>query len=251
MLVCVYLFFIQVIFSVVLGIYYYKRPTAFFKGAQGVKDTMPIGKKRPGKIYMPGDLGDPITRRLYKKPGPVITYKLEEECKRMDEILPLQEFLKLPVDRAREIMLDLSQNISDQQLATKWSTQVSYVRKLRFVLGIQKDHSGKVTSLSEARCEKWPPVRRFRSRQQTGRKETKEDKAFPRPRVRGFSFSLDGVFNGEEVGKRLDAIKTFVVGSGEKKYVLSIALEEVVSGINQDLENSSNEVPLIGNAEES
>ncbi|MGB9792905.1 MAG: hypothetical protein ACPLTR_10080 [Thermacetogeniaceae bacterium] len=154
----------------------------------------------------------------------------------MDEILPLQEFLRLPVERAKEVMLELSQNISDQQLATKWSTQVTYVRKLRFVLGIHKDHSGRVVSVSNVRCEKWPPVYRLRPRQQI---EKKGEKIFPVPRVKGFSFSLDGVFSGEEISKRLDAIKTLMIGSGDKKYVLSVMLEEVVSASNQSFESSN------------
>lgn len=188
---------------------------------------------------MPGDLGDPTAKRLYKKPGPVITYKIEEDYK-MNEILPLQEFLKLPVERAKEIMLDLSQNISDQQLATKWSTQVSYVRKLRFVLGIQKDHSGKVTSVSEVRYEKWPPIYRLRSCQQIERREKKEERTFSRPRFKGFSFSLEGIFSGEDISKRLDAIKTLIIGSEEKKYVVNIILEEVVStAANQNFEGSN------------
>lgn len=209
--------------------------------------SMPIGKKRPRKIYMPGDLGDSKSRRLYRKPGPVITYKLREDYKIMSDILPLEEFLKLPVERAKEVMLDLSRNISDQKLAAEWSTQISYVRKLRCILGIHKDHSGRVTSVSEIKCEKWPPALRLRSRQTVKEAE----KIVPIPlanyelqgdinaqKVKSFTFSLEGIFTAEELNKRIDAIKTLMINSSESKYALSISLEEIVTTASQNVESS-------------
>jgi hypothetical protein len=61
---------------------------------------MAVGKKKPKKIYMPGDFGDSKTRRNYRKSGPVVIYKYMEAFNKMGETIALSDFLQLPSERA-------------------------------------------------------------------------------------------------------------------------------------------------------
>lgn len=196
---------------------------------------------------------------MYRKPGPVITYKLTEAYDNMSEIISLGEFLKLPVERAKEVMLDLSRSISDQKLAAEWSTQTNYVRKLRCILGIHKDHSGAVTSVSEIKCGKWPPALRLRSRQTAKESE----KVVPMPvanleppgdliarKVKSFTFSLEGIFSAQDLNKLIEAVKTLMTSSTESKYALSISLEEIIPTKSQSVESTEQAASELRETEE-
>lgn len=158
----------------------------------------------------------------------------------MSEIMPLGEFLQLPVEEAKRVMLELSRNISDQKLACEWSTQANYVRKLRSILGIHKDHSGTVTQVSDIKCEKWPPSFRLRARRQN---RANPDKVVQIPlagvensegigggKGKGFTFTLEGIFTADELNKRIEVIKSLMATSINSTYALNISLEEIIPG---------------------
>lgn len=197
---------------------------------------MAVAKKRPKKIYMPGDLGDARTRRKYRKSGPVITYMQAEAFNKMGETICLDEFLKLPDTRAKDVMLELS-SISDQKLADEWKVQTSFVRKIRRILGIQKDHSGAIVANTDILCEKWPPTYRPRKRRTVEVQETmkivdedlesSDERTFTES-SKGFSFSLEGVFTASEIEKRLEALAIMVACSIGSKYSIKISLDEIV-----------------------
>ncbi|HHV35474.1 MAG TPA: hypothetical protein GXX59_07845 [Syntrophomonadaceae bacterium] len=194
---------------------------------------MAVGKKRPKKIYMPGDLGDAATRRNYRKSGPVVIYKHMEAFNKMGETIALSDFLQLPDTRAKDVMLELS-SISDQRLADEWKVQTSFVRKIRRILGIQKDHSGSVVATTDILSDQWPPTYRPRRRTvevQETMKITEEDletsKKGDSP-DKGFSFSLEGVFPAVEIEKRLESLAVMTACSRSSKYSIKICLKEIM-----------------------
>ena len=197
---------------------------------------MAVGKKRPRKIYMPGDLGDAATRRNYRKSGPVIIYKQMEASSEMGETISLSEILQMPDTKAREVMLELS-SMSDQKLADQWNVQTSFVRKVRRILGIQKDHSGEVVATTEILSDKWPPTYRPRKRtvelQKTMRVIDEEgvstDTLSIPQKNRGFNFSLEGVFPADEVEKRLESLAVMAACSCSNKLSIKINIEEIIS----------------------
>jgi hypothetical protein len=195
---------------------------------------MAVGKKRPKKIYMPGDLGDAATRRNYRKSGPVVIYKHMEAFNKMGETIALSDFLQLPDARAKDVMLELS-GISDQRLAEQWKVQTSFVRKIRRILGIQKDHSGAVVATTDILSEQWPPAYRPRKRTvelQETMKITEEDvetsEKDASPDSKGFRFSLEGVFPAIEIEKRLESLAVMTSCSRSSKYSVKICLEEII-----------------------
>lgn len=194
---------------------------------------MAVGKKRPKKIYMPGDLGDAATRRNYRKSGPVVIYKHMEAFNKMGETIALSDFLQLPDTRAKDVMMELS-SISDQKLADEWKVQTSFVRKIRRILGIQKDHSGTVVATTDILSEKWPPTYRPRRRTvevQETMKITEEDietSEKDSPDSIGFSFSLEGVFSAVEIEKRLESLAVMAACSRSSRYSIKICLEEII-----------------------
>lgn len=205
---------------------------------------MAVGKKRPKKIYMPGDLGDASTRRNYRKSGPLVIYKHMEAFNKMGETIALSDFLQLPDTKAKDVMLELS-SISDQKLADEWNVQTSFVRKIRRILGIQKDHSGTVVATTDIMSDKWPPTYRPRRRtvevQETMKiteediETSEEDATFD---TKGFSFSLEGIFLAVELEKRLESLAVMVACSCSSKYSIKISLEEI---IDTDDEGNSND----------
>lgn len=207
---------------------------------------MAVAKKKPKKIYMPGDLGDARTRREYRKSGPVITYKYMEAVNQMGDIIVFEDFLKLPGEHARSVLLELSKKTSDQKLAEAWSIHINLVRKLRSILGIQKDHSGTVTGVSEIQLEKWPPTVRMRSRKHAKTPEKVIQMPGPKteqstevtPRVKGFIFTLEGIFNAEELRSRIDVIKS-LIGSATNNYIFNISLEEIIA--NRETEETASD----------
>ncbi len=205
---------------------------------------MAVGKKRPKKIYMPGDLGDAATRRNYRKSGPVVIYKHMEAFNKMGETIALSDFLQLPDTRAKDVMLELS-SISDQRLADEWKVQTSFVRKIRRILGIQKDHSGSVVATTDILSDQWPPTYRPRRRTvevQETMKITEEDletsKKGDSP-DKGFSFSLEGVFPAVEIEKRLESLAVMTACSRSSKYSIKICLKEII-----DTDENSSELDL-------
>jgi len=198
---------------------------------------MPVGKKKPKKILMPGDLGDAATRRNYRKPGPVIIYKYAEAFDKMGKAISLNEFLKLSDAQAKDVMLELSK-MSDQELASEWKVHTSFIRKIRHILGIRKDHSGSVVANADILSDKWPPV--YRPRKRVAAAAVFEEKMqLPQIRVpaaaqveeqkdaRGFFFSLEGVFPASEVQKRIEALALMASCSPQSRFAVTIKLEEV------------------------
>lgn len=195
---------------------------------------MAVGKKKPKKIYMPGDLGDSKTRRNYRKSGPVVIYKYMEAFNKMGETISLSDFLQLPDTSAKNVMMDLS-SISDQRLADEWSVQTSFVRKIRRILGIQKDHSGEIVATTDIMRDKWPPTYRPRKRTvevQETMKITEEDLDSSHKddtsESRGFSFSLEGVFAAGEIEKRLESLAVMTACARSSKYSIKIYLKELI-----------------------
>ncbi len=198
---------------------------------------MPAAKKKPKKIYMPCDLGDRKTRREYRRPGPVVTYKKVEAFNEMGEILTLQELLSLPVEQAKEVMLELSRANSDQKLAATWSTHFTLVRKLRSILGIHKNHSGTIVNVTEILGDKWPPSFRLTTRRHQSRASEKvvvmqaigEEQIFAPAAVRGLALSIRGIYSGTELEPRIEAIRALLSGSGNTRYTIDLSLDEVIA----------------------
>lgn len=195
---------------------------------------MAVGKKKPKKIYMPGDFGDSKTRRNYRKSGPVVIYKYMEAFNKMGKTIALSDFLQLPDTRAKDVMMELS-SISDQMLADEWKVQTSFVRKIRRILGIQKDHSGEVVATTDIISEKWPPTYRPRKRTvevQETMKITEEDMESSQKEdsseSRGFSFSLEGIFSAGEIEKRLESLAVMTACARSSKYSIKIYLKELI-----------------------
>ena len=151
----------------------------------------------------------------------------------MGETIALSDFLQLPDTRAKDVMMELS-SISDQKLADEWKVQTSFVRKIRRILGIQKDHSGTVVATTDILSEKWPPTYRPRRRTVEVRetmKITEEDietSEKDSPDSIGFSFSLEGVFSAVEIEKRLESLAVMAACSRSSRYSIKICLEEII-----------------------
>lgn len=196
---------------------------------------MAVGKKKPKKIYMPGDLGDSKTRRNYRKSGPVVIYKHMEAFNKMGETIALSDLLQLPDTSAKGVMMELS-SISDQRLAEEWKIQTSFVRKIRRILGIQKDHSGAVVATTDIISEKWPPTYRPRRKRtvevQETMKITEEDVESAERETSvensGFNFSLEGVFSAGEIEKRLESLAVMTACARSSKYSIKIYLKELI-----------------------
>jgi hypothetical protein len=194
---------------------------------------MPAAKKKPKKIFMPSDFGDRKARREYRKPGPVIIYKKVEAFTEMGEVIALEALLALPVDQAKELMLELSKSISDQKLAEAWSTHFTLVRKLRSILGIHKNHSGTIVNITDTVEDKWPPSFRLPTRKARNRAEkvvvmqgAARDPDAGQPVVRGLVMSIRGTFSGAELEPRIEAIRTLLKSCGDSKYTISLSLDE-------------------------
>lgn len=215
----------------------YSRLISIYWKEQSGYIKMPAGKKKPKKIYMPGDLGDAATRRNYRKPGPVTIYKYVEAFNKMGKTISLDEFLNLSDAQAKDIMLELSK-MSDQELASEWEVQTSFIRKIRHILGIRKDHSGTVVSNSDTLSNKWPPV--YRPRRRLTAAAVLEEKVqlqeiqlpaavkmAEQKDARGFFFSLEGVFPAGEIQKRIEALALMASCSPHSRFSVKITLEEV------------------------
>jgi hypothetical protein len=230
---------------------------------------MPAAKKKPKKIYMPCDLGDRKTRREYRKPGPVVIYKKVEAFNEMGEVLALKELLSLPVDQAKEVMLELCRTISDQKLAEAWSTHFTLVRKLRSILGIHKNHSGAIIDVTAIQDDKWPPSFRLTTRRhQAGATEKvvvmqslgEEQDAAPhrahpldgyptRDTTRqagGLTLSIRGTYSGAELEPRIEAIRALLSGSGNSRYAIELSLDEIVTArpVAVKIDQESTPVPV-------
>ncbi len=148
-------------------------------------------------------------------------------------ILALEELLALPVEQAHEAMLDLSKKVSDQVLSETWAIQFNWVRKLRLILGIRKDHSGAVVFVDEIHKDSWPPV--IRSRKPWGRKgkvSHAADSAFvvtdeAQCPSKCLSLSINGTFTGAELEPRIEMVRSLVKIFAESKYAINLSLEEV------------------------
>lgn len=195
---------------------------------------------------MPGDIGDAATRRNYRKSGPVTIYKYVEAFDDMGNAISLNEFLQLPDTQAKDIMLELS-DMSDQKLADEWEVQTSFVRKIRHILGIKKDHSGSIISNTDILSDKWPPVYRPRKRVYTTVVEKNIERAEIQmsvpaqcidEKINGFYFSLEGVFSAEEIQKRIEALALMASCSPQSKFSVKIVLKEESDEVTGEMDES-------------
>jgi hyperosmotically inducible protein len=108
---------------------------------------MAVGKKRPKKIYMPGDLGDAATRRNYRKSGPVVIYKHMEAFNKMGETIALSDFLQLPDARAKDVvegevqLQGIVDTLKEKEWAEDLVRQVSGVKGVANAVSISTDGS--------------------------------------------------------------------------------------------------------------
>ena len=116
---------------------------------------MPVSKKHPRTVLTPGDLGDSRTRSAYKKSGPCIVYNIKGVNTVTDRTL--KSLVAMNFDRAREAGLEICKEMSDSQLKQFWSVPLSYVRRMRYLLGIEKDRRGTIY-VRNGHPDKWPPV---------------------------------------------------------------------------------------------
>jgi hypothetical protein len=201
---------------------------------------MPASKKRPRKIFMPGDYGDRKTRQMYRRSGPVVSYKSTEVLDKMPDLVLFDELLKMPVDQARDLMLEMSKTYSDQKLAEMWVKQPAQIRKLRGILGINKNHSGTVINLVDIQNEKWPPLFHLsargknkkavdlpprHNRKSSGKPEKVEMVMETVPGT--FTCVLKRELNGEELSSWFEAIKQLLDASVEKHYSVALQLTEI------------------------
>jgi hypothetical protein len=201
----------------------------------------------------PGDLGDSRTRSAYKKSGPCIVYKIKEVNTVTDRTL--RNLAAMPFNQAREAGLDLCKEMSDSQLKQFWSIPLSYVRRMRYLLGIEKDRQGTIY-VRDGYPDKWPPV--FRKDDLNGGDNrhavtqpgagaaslrtagpdpgsTVEPAAIPQEQVKdalkGFTLCFNGVFLADDLKSRIEAVKALLNGSPDSRYVINVTLEEIGNGI--------------------
>jgi hypothetical protein len=200
----------------------------------------------------PGDLGDSRTRSAYRKSGPCIVSKIREVNTVTDRTL--RGLVGMPFDRAREAGLDLCKEMSDSQLRQFWSVPLSYVRRMRYLLGIEKDRQGTIY-LRDGHPDKWPPV--FRKDDQPGNgdscaatkpgagaiypqaaeQDTKSTEksagisiAQEKNALKGFILRFNGIFHANDLKSRIEAVKALLSSSPDSKYVINVTLEEIGNG---------------------
>jgi hypothetical protein len=201
----------------------------------------------------PGDLGDSRTRSAYKKSGPCVVYKMKEVNAVTDGTL--RNLVAMPFKQAREAVLDLCKEMSDSQLKQFWSVPLSYVRRMRYLLGIEKDRQGTIY-VRDGYPDKWPPA--FRKDDligignrhpatQAGDWTTSPRAADPatwntvepaamhqeqeKDALKGFTLSFNGVFLADDLKSRIEAVKALLNGSPESKYSINVTLEEIGNGM--------------------
>jgi len=217
---------------------------------------VPVSKVRPRTVMTPGDLGDSKTRSAYKKSGPCIVYKMREVNTVTDRTL--RGLVTLPFDQAREAGLDLCKEMSDSQLKQFWSVPLSYVRRMRYLLGIEKDRQGTIY-IRDGHPDKWPPFFRKDDRPgsdnrhaatqpgagrepsgrgpraagtdtgYTGMPATMPTKQ-ERDALKGFTLSFNGVFHANDLKSRIEAVKALLSGSPDSKYAIDVTLREIGNG---------------------
>jgi hypothetical protein len=212
----------------------------------------------------PGDLGDSRTRSAYRKSGPCIVYKIREVNTVTDRTL--RGLVGMPFDRAREAVLDLCKEMSDSQLKQFWSVPLSYVRRMRYLLGIEKDRQGTIY-IRDGHPDMWPPV--FRKDDQPGSnnnrhtatqpgagravstghstasgrdpqaaeqdtKNTGKSAGMPiaqeKDALKGFTLSFNGIFHADDLKSRIEAVKALLGGSPDSKYAIDVTLKEIGNG---------------------
>ncbi len=203
---------------------------------------MPVSKKRPRTVLTPGDLGDSRTRNAYKKSGPCIVYNIKGVNAVTDRTL--KTLVAMNFDRAREAGLEICKEMSDSQLKQFWSVPLSYVRRMRYLLGIEKDRRGTIY-VRNGHPDQWPPVFRkddipARDRSATmqpGAVTTRPQTAEPGPwntdgppGMSPFSLSFNGIFNADDLKSRIEAVKALLGGSPESKYAIDVTLKEIGNG---------------------
>ena len=213
---------------------------------------MPVSKVRPRTVMTPGDLGDSRTRSAYRKSGPCIVYKVREVNTVTDRTL--RGLVVLPFDQAREAGLDLCKEMSDSQLKQFWSVPLSYVRRMRYLLGIEKDRRGTIY-IRDGHPDKWPPVFRKDDLPGSGNRHaatqpgamvigplaagpdtghtamvatlpTKQE----RDALKGFTLSFNGIFHANDLKSRIEAVKALLSGSPDSKYAIDVTLREIGNG---------------------
>jgi hypothetical protein len=198
-------------------------------------------------VLTPGDLGDSRTRSTYKKSGRCIVYKTGEVNKVTG--ISLQDLAALPFDRAREVGLNLCREMSDSQLKYFWSVPLSYVRRMRFLLGIEKDQRGTIY-VRDGQPDKWPPAFRNAVRSGAGKSvPAQPDHDAPIPQktaqktvrtvapvrqendaLTGFTLNFNGVFQADDLKSKIEAVKALLSGSPGSKYVVDVSLQEIDNG---------------------
>ncbi len=211
---------------------------------------MTVSKVRPRIVMTPGDLGDSRTRSAYRKSGPCIVYKIREVNTVTDRTLT--GLVGMPFDRAREAGLDLCKEKSDSQLKQFWSVPLSYVRRMRYLLGIEKDRQGTIY-IRDGHPDMWPPV--FRKDDQPGNGDrcttTKPGAVNPqaaeqdtkntgksagmftaqeKDALKGFTLSFNGIFHADDLKSRIEAVKALLGGSPDSKYAIDVTLREIGNG---------------------
>jgi hypothetical protein len=220
-----------------------------------------VSKKRPRHIMTPADLGDSRTRNAYKKPGPCIVYKMRGGSAVIDRTL--EGLVAMSFDQAKEAGLDLCKEMSDSQLKKFWSVPLSYVRRMRYLLGIEKDRQGTIY-IREGHPEMWPPVFRkmetspdYRDRSplpppvagmtgleaavqnavQAAARDAGNGAGLPGMPAKqekdasiGFTLSFTGIFHANELRSRIEAVKTLLSGSPDSKYAVDVTLKEIDNG---------------------
>jgi len=202
---------------------------------------VPVGKVRPRTVMTPGDLGDSRTRNAYKKSGPCIVYKVREVSTVTDRTL--KGLVRMPFDQAREAGLDLCKEMSDSQLKQFWAVPLSYVRRMRYLLGIEKDRQGTIY-IRDGHPDKWPPAFRkddlsgSAGRHTTGALNAGTDAGSARmpatiptkqerDALKGFTLSFNGVFHTNDLKSRIEAVKALLSGSPDSKYAIDVTLREI------------------------
>jgi hypothetical protein len=163
----------------------------------------------------------------------------------------LKGLVAMPFDRAREAGLELCKSKSDSQLKQFWSVPLSYVRRMRYLLGIEKDRQGTIY-IRDGHPDKWPPA--FRqdnlsgdgdrhamtqpgagtigpqaAEQDTGNINESAGMSIRQERdvLKGFTLSFNGIFHAEDLKSRIDAVKALLDGSPDSKYAINVSLKEI------------------------
>jgi hypothetical protein len=211
-------------------------------------------------VITPGDLGDTRTRSAYRKSGPCIVSKIREVGTVTDRTL--RGLVGMPFDRAREAGLGLCKEMSDSQLKQFWSVPLSYVRRMRYLLGIEKDRQGTIY-LRDGHPDQWPPV--FRKDDQPGHADryaatkpgtgaicpqaaawdtksaeiaTSMSIAQERDALKGFTLSFSGIFHAGDLKSRIEAVKALLSSSPDSKYAIAVTLREIGNCIKSEYDKA-------------